>query len=59
LDQVSRRRMSAAGVAGDAKPKTKNVMSNTKNDSSFSGMLGESVTVRKVRGKVVVKNRPK
>jgi hypothetical protein len=44
---------------GDAKSKTKNVMSNTKNESDFSGMLGESVTVRKVRGKVVVKNRPK
>jgi hypothetical protein len=33
-------------------------MSTTKNDSSFSGMLGESVTVRQVRGKVVIKNRP-
>src|SRR5882724_3918366 len=33
-------------------------MSKTKNDSSFSGMLGESATVRKVRGKLVIKNRP-
>src|SRR6185295_1764619 len=29
------------------------------NDSSFSGMLGESVTVRQVKGKLVVKNRRK
>jgi hypothetical protein len=30
-----------------------------KNDSSFSGVLGESATLRNVRGKLVVKNRPK
>jgi hypothetical protein len=33
-------------------------MSKT-NDSDFSGMLGKQVGVRKVRGKVVVVNRPK
>ena len=31
----------------------------TKNDSNFSGMLGESATVRKVRGQLVVKNKPR
>ena len=30
-----------------------------KNDSSFSGVLGESSTLRNVRGKLVVKNRPR
>jgi|SRR6266850_4056554 len=34
-------------------------MSTKKNDSSFSGMLGESATVRNVRGKLVVKSRPR
>ena len=34
-------------------------MIKTKNDSSFSGVLGESSTLRNVRGKLVVKNRPR
>src|SRR5258706_12555290 len=33
-------------------------MSTTKNDSNFSGLLGESATVRQVRGKIVTKNGP-
>ena len=34
-------------------------MSNKKKGSSLSGMLSETVTVRKVRGQVVVTNRPR
>lgn len=34
-------------------------MSNKNNGSGLSGMLGETVSVRKVRGQVVVTNRPR
>jgi hypothetical protein len=34
-------------------------MSNVKNKTDISGLLGETVKVRKVRGQVVVTNRPK
>src|SRR5260221_3014821 len=51
--------MSAAGAADDAKPKTNNVMIPMKNDSNLSGVVGEGRTLRSVRGKLVVKNRPK
>jgi hypothetical protein len=34
-------------------------MSTKKNDSNFSGMLGESATIRNVQGKLVVKSRPR